>query len=100
MGRPAVFLDRDGTLSHEVGYVNDVSRFRLFSYSVAAVRALIARRTDVNASSGDGATALHWAAYNDDRAMVELLLAAGARVVPIAGGRYVPPRGTGRARSR
>jgi len=40
MGRPAVFLDRDGTLSHEVGYVNDLSRFELFPYSVAAVRAL------------------------------------------------------------
>jgi D-glycero-D-manno-heptose 1,7-bisphosphate phosphatase len=40
MARPAVFLDRDGTLSHEVGYVNELSRFRLFPYSVAAVRAL------------------------------------------------------------
>ena len=40
MGRPAVFLDRDGTLSHEVGYVNDLSRFELYPYSVAAVRAL------------------------------------------------------------
>ncbi len=40
MGRPAVFLDRDGTLSYEVGYVNDLSRFELYPYSVAAVRAL------------------------------------------------------------
>jgi len=40
MGRPAVFLDRDGTLSHEVGYVNELSRFELYPYSVAAVRAL------------------------------------------------------------
>jgi len=40
MGRPAVFLDRDGTLSHEVGYVNDLSRFELYPYAVAAVRAL------------------------------------------------------------
>lgn len=31
-------MDRDGTLSHEVGYVNHVSRFRLFAYSVDAVR--------------------------------------------------------------
>ena len=23
--KPAIFLDRDGTLSHEVGYVNPVS---------------------------------------------------------------------------
>jgi D-glycero-D-manno-heptose 1,7-bisphosphate phosphatase len=38
MGRPAIFLDRDGTLSHEVGYVNHVSRFALLPYAVEAVR--------------------------------------------------------------
>jgi D-glycero-D-manno-heptose 1,7-bisphosphate phosphatase len=37
-GRPAVFMDRDGTLSHEVGYVNHLSRFRLYPWSVDAVR--------------------------------------------------------------
>jgi D-glycero-D-manno-heptose 1,7-bisphosphate phosphatase len=31
-------MDRDGTLAHEVGYVNHVSRFRLFPFSVEAVR--------------------------------------------------------------
>jgi D-glycero-D-manno-heptose 1,7-bisphosphate phosphatase len=36
--RPAIFLDRDGTLSHEVGYVNHLSRFRLYPFSVEAVR--------------------------------------------------------------
>jgi D-glycero-D-manno-heptose 1,7-bisphosphate phosphatase len=40
MGRPAIFLDRDGTLSHEVGYVNHLSRFRLLPYAVDAVRAI------------------------------------------------------------
>ena len=36
--RPAIFIDRDGTLSHEVGYVNHVSRFRLYPWAVDAVR--------------------------------------------------------------
>jgi len=36
--RPAIFMDRDGTLSYEVGYVNHPSRFRLFPWSVEAVR--------------------------------------------------------------
>lgn len=36
--RPAIFMDRDGTLSHEVGYVNHPSRFRLYPWSVDAVR--------------------------------------------------------------
>jgi D-glycero-D-manno-heptose 1,7-bisphosphate phosphatase len=34
----AIFMDRDGTLSHEIGYVNHASRFRLFPYAVDAVR--------------------------------------------------------------
>jgi len=40
MKRPAVFMDRDGTLSEEVGYINHVSRFRLFPYSAQAVKIL------------------------------------------------------------
>jgi D-glycero-D-manno-heptose 1,7-bisphosphate phosphatase len=40
MKRPAVFIDRDGTISEEVGYVNHPSRFRLFPYSSEAVRIL------------------------------------------------------------
>ncbi len=38
MLKPAIFMDRDGTLSHEVGYVNHPSRFRLYPFSVDAVR--------------------------------------------------------------
>ena len=38
--KPAIFLDRDGTLSHEVGYVNHPSRFRLYPWSASAVRAI------------------------------------------------------------
>jgi len=36
----AVFMDRDGTISEEVGYVNHPSRFRVFPYSAAAVKLL------------------------------------------------------------
>ena len=35
-----MFLDRDGTVAHEVGYINHPDRFRLFDYSPAAVRML------------------------------------------------------------
>ena len=38
--RPAVLLDRDGTLIEEVGYVNHVSRVRLLPGAGAAVRRL------------------------------------------------------------
>ena len=40
MKRRAVFMDRDGTISEEVGYVNHPSRYRIFSYSAEAVRRL------------------------------------------------------------
>jgi len=38
--RPAVFLDRDGTISEEVGYLNHVSRFHIFPFVPAAIRKL------------------------------------------------------------
>lgn len=44
----------------------------------SAVRTLLAAKADVNAPLGDGATALHWAVFWDDLAMVERLLDAGA----------------------
>jgi D-glycero-D-manno-heptose 1,7-bisphosphate phosphatase len=40
MKRRAVFMDRDGTISEEVGYVNHPSRYRVFPYSARAVRLL------------------------------------------------------------
>ncbi len=40
MSRCAAFVDRDGTLCEEVGYVNHVSRCRLLPRSVEAVRLL------------------------------------------------------------
>lgn len=36
----AVFIDRDGTISEEVGYINHPSRFRIFPYSAAAIKLL------------------------------------------------------------
>lgn len=38
--RPAVFLDRDGTITEEVGYLNHISRFRMLSGAGAAIRRL------------------------------------------------------------
>ena len=38
--RRAVFIDRDGTISEEVGYVKHVSRYRVFPFAAEAVRAL------------------------------------------------------------
>jgi D-glycero-D-manno-heptose 1,7-bisphosphate phosphatase len=40
MKRRAVFMDRDGTISEEVGYVNHPTRYKVFAYSAQAVRLL------------------------------------------------------------
>jgi uncharacterized protein len=47
---------------------------------LAAVRALIAKRENVNDVSRDGSTALLWAAYHSDVAMTRALITAGAKV--------------------
>lgn len=44
----------------------------------AGLRALLAKKADVNAAQADGATALHWAAHWDDLATADLLIRAGA----------------------
>ena len=40
MTRRAVFMDRDGTVSEEVGYVNHIDRYRLLPGSVEAIQML------------------------------------------------------------
>lgn len=38
--RRAVFLDRDGTICEEMGYLNHITRFRMYPFSAAAIRRL------------------------------------------------------------
>jgi D-glycero-D-manno-heptose 1,7-bisphosphate phosphatase len=38
--RRAAFLDRDGTICEEMGYVNHVDRLRIFPFAAAAIRQL------------------------------------------------------------
>jgi D-glycero-D-manno-heptose 1,7-bisphosphate phosphatase len=40
MSHPAVFLDRDGTINEEMGYINHLLRFRLLPKVVPAIRRL------------------------------------------------------------
>ncbi len=44
------------------------------------VRSLLRQAADVNSAQGDGMTALHWAALNDNADMIQLLLYAGGNV--------------------
>lgn len=38
--RPAVFLDRDGTICEEVGYLNHISRLQVYPWAAPAIRRL------------------------------------------------------------
>lgn len=38
--RPAVFLDRDGTINEQMGYINHLSRFQLLPRAAVAIRLL------------------------------------------------------------
>lgn len=40
MGRPAVFLDRDGTINEEAGYIRDLDALRLMPGAAGAIRQL------------------------------------------------------------
>lgn len=56
-----------------------------------AVRALLREGADVNAARGDGMTALHWAAENEDAELAEMLVYAGANVRAVTRiGHYTP----------
>lgn len=38
--RPAVFLDRDGTICEEMGYLNHITRLRIFPFAASAIARL------------------------------------------------------------
>lgn len=46
----------------------------------AVVQSLLKQGADIDGAQGDGSTALHWAAFNDDLETAKILLAAGANV--------------------
>ncbi len=41
MGKyPAIFLDRDGTINEEMGYINHIARFKIFPFVAESIRIL------------------------------------------------------------
>lgn len=82
--RPAVFVDRDGTLIEEVGYLDRLNRLTLFPFSIDAVRLLNrAGFAVVVATNQSGiARGLIDAAFVEEahRSLTERFEAAGARI--------------------
>jgi D-glycero-D-manno-heptose 1,7-bisphosphate phosphatase len=81
---PAVFLDRDGTLIDEVGYLDRLERLALFPYSIDAVRLLnrAGFRVVVVTNQAGVAHGMFEEQFVTDthRYLDEKLAAAGARV--------------------
>lgn len=92
--KPAVFLDRDGTVSEEVGYLNHLSRFRMFPSVPAAIRKFNDRHLPVFVVTNQSGVARGYfpeslvQSVND--LMIQQLTAAGARL----DGVYYCPHGS------
>ena len=55
--RKAVFLDRDGTICEEMGYVNHVDRLQVFPFAAAAIRLLNEQKIPVIVVTNQGGIA-------------------------------------------
>ena len=82
--RAAVFLDRDGTICEEVGYLNHLSRFRMFPFVAAALRGLNEAGCAVIVVSNQSGVARGYfpdsLVQQVNQAMIQELSEAGARV--------------------
>ena len=47
MGLPAVFLDRDGTINEQMGYINHITRFRMLPFAAEAIARLNSKKIPV-----------------------------------------------------
>jgi D-glycero-D-manno-heptose 1,7-bisphosphate phosphatase len=82
--RPAVFLDRDGTMVHDVGYLSRLEDVRWFPWTVDAVRLLNRAGFLVMVATNQGGVGLGFTTesvvHQVHDAMAAHLIAGGARV--------------------
>ncbi len=82
--RRAAFLDRDGTICEEMGYVNHVDRLRIFPFAAAAIRRLNDARVPVIVVTNQSGVARNIfpesLVHQVHKKMIAELAAGGARV--------------------
>jgi len=82
--RRAVFLDRDGTIGEELGYVNHIDRFQIFPYAAEAIRELNQAKIPVIVVTNQSGIARNIfpesLVHEVHKKMVAELAAGGARV--------------------
>jgi D-glycero-D-manno-heptose 1,7-bisphosphate phosphatase len=83
-GRPAAFLDRDGTIMRDASYVRDLKDVELLPGAAAAVRRLNERDIPVIVVTNQSGIARGWLTESDYASvrdhLRDLLLASGARI--------------------
>jgi len=80
MSQPAVFLDRDGTINEEMGYINHLSRFHLLPQVVPAIRRLNAAGLKVVVVTNQSGAARGYfpaSLVDEIHALLQNILAAG-----------------------
>jgi D-glycero-D-manno-heptose 1,7-bisphosphate phosphatase len=82
--RPAVFLDRDGTIIEDIGYLSQIERLALYPWSVDAIRALNRAGLPVVVITNQSGVARKYFAesfiHETHRVLDGLLAAGGARI--------------------
>ena len=82
--RRAVFLDRDGTICEEMGYVNHVDRLQIFPFAAAAIRQLNEAEIPVIVVTNQSGVARdifpESLVHQVHKKMISELAAAGARI--------------------
>ena len=82
--RRAVFLDRDGTICEEMGYVNHVDRLQIFPFAAAAIRQLNEAEISVIVVTNQSGVARdifpESLVHQVHKTMISELAAAGARI--------------------
>ncbi len=84
MSSPAVFLDRDGTINEEMGYINHLSRLRVFPQAAPAIRRLNEAGLKAVVISNQSGVARGYFSLalveRVNRRLTEILAAGGARL--------------------
>ena len=84
---PAAFLDRDGVINHDTGYIGNISQFKFVAGAKSACRRLVAAGYHLVIVTNQGGIALDY--YNEDdyhainRHMLAALAAAGVTVTAV-----------------
>ena len=95
--RPAVFLDRDGTMAEEVGYLDHVSRFHMFPFVATAIRLLNEAGLPVIVVTNQSGVGRGYfpesLVHTVNELMTQQLAAAGARVDAIYYCPHAPAEG-------